>query len=116
MQSFDPSVPKAMLTVAGRPFADWHLRWPASEGVVPVVYSIGYIGEAIREFVGAGERWGLEVEYVEERWPLGTRGRSGLQKRAARSRNCSSSCTAIRSCGSALRRSTTPLSGGACLR
>jgi NDP-sugar pyrophosphorylase family protein len=58
MQSFDPSVPKAMLTVAGRPFADWQLRRLASEGVESVVYSTGYMGAAIREFVGTGRTMG----------------------------------------------------------
>lgn len=67
MREYDPSVPKALLPVAGRPFADWQLLWLASEGVDSVVYSIGHQGDAIKDFVGNGQRWGLDVEYVQER-------------------------------------------------
>ena len=59
-------IPKALLPVAGRPFADWQLGWLASQGVVRVTYSIGYLGDLIRDHVGAGENWGLSVDYVDE--------------------------------------------------
>jgi MurNAc alpha-1-phosphate uridylyltransferase len=58
--------PKALLTVRGRPFADWQLSLLAEQGVGRVLYSIGYRGEMIREFVGDGKRWGLAVAYVDE--------------------------------------------------
>jgi NDP-sugar pyrophosphorylase family protein len=66
MREYEPSVPKALLPVAGRPFADWQLQWLASGGVDSVVYGIGHRGDAIRELVGGGERWGLAVDYVQE--------------------------------------------------
>lgn len=61
-----PSVPKALLPVAGEPFAAHQLALLARAGVRRVVYCIGHRGEAIRAFVGSGERWGLEVSYVED--------------------------------------------------
>jgi NDP-sugar pyrophosphorylase family protein len=66
MHDYDPSVPKTLLPVAGRPFADWQLRWLASEGVDNVVYSIGHLGALIRDYVGDGRQWGTKVRYVEE--------------------------------------------------
>ncbi len=66
MHDYDPSVPKTLLPVAGRPFADWQLRWLASEGVDDVVYSIGHLGDLIRDYVGDGRQWGTKVTYVEE--------------------------------------------------
>jgi NDP-sugar pyrophosphorylase family protein len=60
------SIPKALLPVRGRPFADWQLSLLAGQGVERVLYSIGYRGEAIRRFVGDGSRWGLRVGYVDE--------------------------------------------------
>jgi len=66
VQGVDPSLPKTLLPVAGRPFADWQLRWLAGQGVDSVVYSIGHRGDQIREFVGDGASWGLEVGFVEE--------------------------------------------------
>jgi NDP-sugar pyrophosphorylase family protein len=60
------TVPKTMLPVAGRPFADWQLGWLAAAGVTSVVYSIGYLGEQVRDHVGDGSAWGLDVRYVDE--------------------------------------------------
>jgi NDP-sugar pyrophosphorylase family protein len=73
-------IPKALLPIAGRPFADWQLRWLASEGVDRVTYSIGYLGDLIRRFAGDGERWGLQIDYVDEGRTL--RGTGGALRRA----------------------------------
>jgi MurNAc alpha-1-phosphate uridylyltransferase len=60
------AVPKTLLPVAGRPFADRQLAWLASHGVRDVVYCIGHLGDQIRSFVDDGSRWGLRVRYVDE--------------------------------------------------
>ena len=60
------TVPKTLLPVAGRPFADWQLEWLADAGVTSVVYCVGYLGEQVRDHVGDGSAWGLEVRYVDE--------------------------------------------------
>jgi MurNAc alpha-1-phosphate uridylyltransferase len=73
-------IPKALLPVAGRPFADWQLAWLASEGVDRVTYSIGYLGDLIRQHVGVGEPWGLRVDYVDEGRDL--RGTGGALRQA----------------------------------
>jgi NDP-sugar pyrophosphorylase family protein len=59
-------VPKALIPVAGEPFAHHQLSWLASAGVKRVVYSLGYKGDMIRKFVVDGSRWGLHVTYVDE--------------------------------------------------
>jgi len=60
------TVPKALLDVAGRPFAHWQLTWLAAEGVTDVVYCIAHLGDQIRDYVGDGARWGLRVRYADE--------------------------------------------------
>jgi NDP-sugar pyrophosphorylase family protein len=60
------TVPKTLLPVLGRPFADWQLSWLAGSGIESVVYCIGYLGGDVRDFVGDGSRWGLSVSYVDE--------------------------------------------------
>jgi NDP-sugar pyrophosphorylase family protein len=60
------TLPKTLLPVAGRPFADWQLGWLAEAGVTSVVYCIGFLGEQVVDHVGDGSRWGLEVRYVDE--------------------------------------------------
>ncbi len=60
------AVPKALLPVAGRPFAHWQLASLKKSGVTEVVYCIGHLGSLVRDFVGDGRRFGLEVRYVDE--------------------------------------------------
>ncbi len=59
-------VPKCLIDVAGRPFAHWQLDWLSAQGVGRVVYSIGHLGDMIRDEIGDGSRFGLEVAYVDE--------------------------------------------------
>ncbi len=66
MRAHDPTVPKAMLPVAGRPFVHWQLSWLTDQGVDHVVLSTGHLGHQIRAFVGDGAAWHLAVTYVED--------------------------------------------------
>jgi NDP-sugar pyrophosphorylase family protein len=60
------TVPKTLLPVLDTPFADWQLSWLAHSGIHSVVYSIGYLGDAVRAYVGDGAPWGVSVVYVDE--------------------------------------------------
>jgi NDP-sugar pyrophosphorylase family protein len=65
-RSVSEHIPKTLLPVAGRPFADWQLDWLSDAGVDSVVYCIGHLGHQVVEHVGSGERWGLDVAFVDE--------------------------------------------------
>lgn len=73
--------PKFLMPVsARRTFADVQLEWVAAQGFTEVVLSIGHLGELIRDYVGDGARFGLDVRYVADGdAPLGT---GGALKRA----------------------------------
>lgn len=73
-------LPKNLVPVAGRPFADHQLTWLAKEGVTEVVYCIGHRGDQIRAYVEGGQRWGLAVTYVDEGFDL--RGTGGALRLA----------------------------------
>ena len=60
------TVPKTLLPVHGKPFAAWQLSWLANSGIRSVVYSIGYLGDDVRAYVGDGSAWGVSVAYVDE--------------------------------------------------
>ncbi len=59
-------LPKPLLPVAGEPFAVHQLRWLASEGVTDVVYSIGYLGQMIRDDLSGRRDLGCEIRFVDE--------------------------------------------------
>ncbi len=66
MRPSTETIPKSMLIAAGKPFVAYQLDWLASEGVTDVVYSIGYRGGVIRDYVGDGSRWGIRAVFVDE--------------------------------------------------
>ncbi|NQV84537.1 MAG: NTP transferase domain-containing protein [Rhodospirillales bacterium] len=66
MQGVADGIAKTLVPVAGRPFCDHQLTWLSAQGVRHIVYAIGHRGAQIRDFVGDGARWGLEVEYIDE--------------------------------------------------
>ena len=69
------TIPKALIPINGRPFADYQLAWLARQQVTEVVYCVGFLGEQIRSHVGDGSAFRLKVRYVDERENLkGTAG------------------------------------------
>jgi mannose-1-phosphate guanylyltransferase len=66
--------PKPLLEIGGEAIIARNLRWLASEGVRDVVVNLHYRPQAIRDFVGDGRRFGLDVSYSYEPVILGTAG------------------------------------------
>jgi NDP-sugar pyrophosphorylase family protein len=74
------TIPKSLVEVAGRPFAEHQLDWLHSQGIDRVVFCVAYRGEMIREALGDGTRWKLSINYVFDGQPL--LGTGGALKRA----------------------------------
>lgn len=66
MRPITEKIPKALILVNEQPFVHHQLSSLAKQGVTHVVFCIGYRGQMIREFVGSGDRWNLDVCYVDE--------------------------------------------------
>jgi NDP-sugar pyrophosphorylase family protein len=56
-------IPKALVTVAGKPFLAHQLRLLHSAGFRCVVLCVGYLGEMIEKEFGDGARFDMQVEY-----------------------------------------------------
>jgi NDP-sugar pyrophosphorylase family protein len=80
MRPLTDVAPKTLIPVVDTPFAHYQLTWLARHGVTEVVYSIGFLGDQIRAYVGDGRRWGLKVCYVEDGKELA--GTAGALRRA----------------------------------
>ncbi len=74
------TLPKPMIPVADRPLIHYTLAYLKNCGVLEVVVNLHHLGDAIRDYVADGDRWGLRVFYSWERKLLGTGG--GIQKAA----------------------------------
>jgi MurNAc alpha-1-phosphate uridylyltransferase len=60
------TIPKAMVDVAGKPFIVRQLNHLREQGISQVVLCIGHLGDLVRELVGSGGSFGLEVSYSED--------------------------------------------------
>jgi len=57
------SIPKSLLEIEGQPFLAHQLRLLRSRGLERIVICAGHLGEQIRDYVGTGGRFGLDVQY-----------------------------------------------------
>ena len=70
MHPITQTIPKALIDVGGKPFISRQLAYLGSQGVERVVLCIGYMGEMIREVVGDGSSFGLDVAYSSDGFRL----------------------------------------------
>jgi len=64
-----------MIEVNGQPFIGHLLRAVAAQGIREVVLLVGYLGDAIVEYVGDGAAFGVKAAYVwDGEKPIGTAG------------------------------------------
>ena len=61
-----PNTPKSLVSVAGEPFLAHQLALAHRQGFRRVVLLIGHLGDMIRDFVGDGQRFGLQVDYCAD--------------------------------------------------
>ena len=64
LSSYSGRRPKSLLSVAGRPIIDYTLEAFGNSGVTDVAIVIGYRGNALRDWIGEGDRHGLRVQYI----------------------------------------------------
>lgn len=56
-------IPKSLLDVAGKPFAEHQLDLLRQQGFTQVVFCVGYLGELVETALGDGSRWGIILRY-----------------------------------------------------
>lgn len=72
--------PKPLLSLDGTVLIDHQLRYLARSGMKAVAINLHHLGDRIKEHVGDGSRYGLEINFSEEEEILGTGG--GVKKAA----------------------------------
>jgi len=68
------TVPKPLIEVNGKPLIAYHLERLSREGFHRVRINLHYLPEKIREYVGSGSKWGLDVSFSFEPVLLDTGG------------------------------------------
>jgi NDP-sugar pyrophosphorylase family protein len=58
------SIPKSLVDVAGRPFAEHQIELLRDHGIREVVFLVGHLGDMVRDALGDGSRWGMHIRYA----------------------------------------------------
>jgi len=66
MRPLTDRIPKALLSVRGKPLIVHHLEKLARIGMQQVVINLAWLGDQIRAALGDGSRWGLRIVYSDE--------------------------------------------------
>lgn len=72
--SVSHNIPKPLLPIAGKPVLQRQIECLKRQGIEQIMFTIGYMGEMIREYFGDGSRFGVKIDYIQEDVPLGTAG------------------------------------------
>ncbi|ABO18028.1 nucleotidyltransferase family protein [Prochlorococcus marinus] len=74
MRPLTKNLPKPMLHISGKPMIELIINNAKEFGFRNFVLSIGYLGEVIKEYFGNGDKFGINISYIQEEKPLGTAG------------------------------------------
>ena len=72
MRPLTSSRPKVMLPVANKPILEHLLIEVREAGIKEFIFIVGYCDEQVRKYFGKGERWGVAIDYSEQRKQMGT--------------------------------------------
>ena len=67
-------VPKPMINICGKPILEHQIDNLKACGLTDIILVIGYLGDKIKEYFGDGSKFGVNIEYFIEDYPLGTAG------------------------------------------
>lgn len=70
--------PKHLIKVGGKPILQFCLEAVKNAGINETVIVTHYMGEAIRQYFGDGEKLGLKISYAEQKAVLGTGNAAGV--------------------------------------
>ena len=67
-------IPKPMVPVDGKPLLEYQVGKLKSYGIKKIVMIVGHLGEKIVDHFKDGKDFGVEIDYIFEKEPLGTAG------------------------------------------
>lgn len=80
MEPLTSGCSKVMLQVANKPILEHILNSAIEAGIEGFVFITGYLEEQIKEYFGNGSKWGVSIEYVQQKEQLGTANAIGCAK------------------------------------
>lgn len=68
------TIPKPLVQVGGKPILEWQISWLKKYGYDSFLITASYLADKVIDYLGDGSKWGVEVEVIIEKEPLGTGG------------------------------------------
>ncbi|OGO30980.1 MAG: glucose-1-phosphate thymidylyltransferase [Chloroflexi bacterium RBG_16_56_11] len=72
LRPFTVTRPKAMLSIADRPILEFTIEALACNGLRDIILVVGYRKEQVYDYMGSGEKFGVNITYVTQETQLGT--------------------------------------------
>ncbi|GAI35742.1 unnamed protein product, partial [marine sediment metagenome] len=85
LRPFTVTKPKVMLSIAGKPILHYVVESLAQNGIRHIVLIVGYKREQVFDYLGSGERFGVDITYITQEKQLGTAHALTLAKGVAES-------------------------------
>ena len=83
---FTSVLPKPLMPLGDGPILDVLLRQLRAQGWREITLAVGHMADLIRAYCGSGERYDMDVQYIQETTPLGTVGPLAFLPEETRSR------------------------------
>ncbi len=80
MKPLTKNKPKPLLKINRKPILEHIISNAKKQGFERFIISIGYKGNQIKDYFKDGSKWGVKIEYISEKKPLGTAGFLSLLK------------------------------------
>ena len=78
LRPYTETCPKPLLPIAGKPMLEHIVDRAKLDGFTRFLFAIHYLGHMIEDYFGDGERHGVHIAYLKEKFPLGTAGALSL--------------------------------------
>ena len=74
LAALNADIPKPMFPVLGKPILEYQIESLKKSGIMDITLIVGHLREVVIEHFRDGQRFGVNISYIEENEPLGTAG------------------------------------------
>ena len=68
------TIPKPLIPIVNKPVIEHQMLLLKSAGVTEITLAVGVMADIIKNYFGDGRKYGLKIQYTDERSPMGTAG------------------------------------------
>ena len=74
LAAINADIPKPMFPVFGKPILEYQIESLQKSGIKDITLIVGHLKEVIINYFSDGQKYGVNINYIEEKEPLGTAG------------------------------------------